>query len=164
MSFNDALAEFEAQVSQPAGFTNGGSRQLQKGNTMSTEDKAAATLTAEQATAQAAEARNAGATEMQARIKAIQTCDEAKGREKLAAHLAFNTGMGADEAKALLSAAPQEAAPAAAASSQASALAAGMGAVTNPNVGADAAHADTNPQAEAQSLWDRSNQKLRVVK
>lgn len=169
MSFNDSLAEFEAQVSKPAGFTNGGSRQLPKGvMTMSNEAQAAATLSAEQLAAQAAkettqaalEARNSGATEMQARIKAIQTCDEAKGREKLAAHLAFNTAMNADEAKALLAAAPQEAAQAAAAGN---ALAAGMAAVTNPNVGADTAQ-DPNPQAASSDLWNRSNQKLHRVK
>lgn len=169
MSFNDSLAEFEAQVSNPAGFTNGGSRQLPKGvMTMSNQAQAAATLSAEQLAAQAEkekaketlEARNSGATEMQARIKSIQTCDEAKGREKLAAHLAFNTAMNADDAKALLAASPQEAAQFVAAGN---ALAAGMAAVANPNVGADAAQ-DPNHQAVSSDLWNRSNQKLHRVK
>ena len=166
MSFNDSLAEFEAQVSKPAGFTNGGYRQLLKGvMTMSKEEaQAAATPSAEQLAAQAAtEARSAGANDMQARIKAIQTCDEAKGREKLAAHLAFNTAMNADEAKALLAAAPQEVA-AAVAGAPGGPLAAGMAAVTNPVVGADAAHQDTDPQAASSDLWNRSNQKLHRVK
>ena len=164
MSFNDSLAEFEAQVSKPAGFTNGGSRQLPKGvMTMSKEEaQAAATLSAEQLTAQAAketlEARGAGATEMQARIRDIQTCEQAKGREQLASHLAFNTSMGVEEAKGILAAAPQ-----AGAATAANPLAAGMAAVTNPNVGADAAVQAADPQA-AGNLWERSNQKLHRVK
>jgi signal peptide peptidase SppA len=164
MSFNDSLAEFEAQVSKPAGFTNGGSRQFKGVIAMTTEAKAAATISAEQLAAQTAketlEARNAGATEMQARIKSIQTCDEAKGREKLAAHLAFNTAMNADDAKALLAAAPQETAQAVATN----ALSAGMAAVTNPQVGAGAAQEPEQTQAQASSLWERSNKKLHVVK
>jgi ClpP class serine protease len=164
MSFNDALVEFEAQVSNPAGFTNGGYRQSLKGvPSMSKEDaQAAATLSAEQVAAQAAkeklEARTAGATEMQARIKAIQACDEAKGRELLASHLAFNTAMSVADAQALLAAAPKAAELAAD-----NALAAGMAAVANPNVGADTGAQDPDPQASA-NLWSRSNKKLHVVK
>ena len=160
MSFNDSLGMFEMQVSGMSGFTNGGSRQIPKGVvTMSNKEaQAAATPSAEQIAAQAADARITGATEMQARIKAIQMCDEAKGREKLASHLAFNTGMNADEAKALLAVAPQEVAQAA----TVNALAAGMATVTNPNVGADAAP-QTEP-AQAAALWDRSNKKLHIVK
>lgn len=164
MSFNDSLAEFEAQVSKPAGFTNGGSRQLPKGvMTMSKEAQAAATLSAEQLAAQAAketlEARGAGAAEMQARIRDIQTCEQAKGREQLASHLAFSTSMSVEEAKGILAAAPQ-----AGASTAANPLAAGMAAVTNPNVGADAAASAADAQASARDLWNRSNKKLCVVK
>lgn len=46
------------------------------------------------------------AAEATARIQAILTCDEAKGRGQMAQHLAFHTKMGADEAKALLAVAP----------------------------------------------------------
>jgi len=126
------------------------------------EAQAAATLSAEQLTAQAAketlEARGAGATEMQARIRDIQTCEQAKGREQLASHLAFSTSMGVEEAKGILAAAPQ-----AGAATAANPLAAGMAAVTNPNVGADAAVQAADPQA-AGNLWERSNQKLHRVK
>jgi signal peptide peptidase SppA len=160
MSFNDSLAEFEAQVSKPAGFTNGGSRQLPKGvMTMSNEAQAAATLSADQLAAQAAEARGAGATEMQARIRDIQTCDQAKGREQLASHLAFNTSMGVEEAKGILAAAPQ-----AGAQTAANPLAAGMAAVTNPAVGTDVSTQSADPQAASTGLWERSNQKLHCVK
>lgn len=43
------------------------------------------------------------------RISAITTCEHATGRSKLANHLAFNTNMSAEDAKAILSAAPAEA-------------------------------------------------------
>ncbi len=41
------------------------------------------------------------------RIQSILGCDEAKGREAMANHLAFQTQMSADEAKALLAASPK---------------------------------------------------------
>lgn len=62
---------------------------------------------AEHETAVAA-ARREGAQAESARIKAILTSDEAKGRDKMAAHLAFNTTQTADEAKALLNVSAQE--------------------------------------------------------
>lgn len=46
------------------------------------------------------------------RIAGIQSCDEAKGKPKLAAHLALNTSMSIDEAKAILGAAAVETAEA----------------------------------------------------
>lgn len=165
-SFNDALAAFEADVSQGAGFSTGGFRQLQTGGkTMSANTQSAAqeTVSADQLAAQLATARTEGAQAMQARIQAIQTCDEAKGREKLAAHLAFSTAMSADEAKGLLSVSAVESAPVAAAAAQ-NPLAAGMAKVTNPAVGSEEQAADSNTQAEAAALWGRSNAKLRAVK
>ena len=47
------------------------------------------------------------AAEATARIQAILTCDEAKGRSQMAQHLAFQTKMSADEAKALLAVSPE---------------------------------------------------------
>ena len=47
------------------------------------------------------------------RIAAIQGCEEAEGRDSLAAHLAFNTEMTVEEAKAVLAAAPKAEASAA---------------------------------------------------
>ena len=129
----------------------------------SAQTVATETPTAEQLATQLSAARADGAKEMQARIQAIQTCDEAKGREKLASHLAFNTAMCPDEAKALLSASAVEAVQASAANQQ-TALAAGMAKVTNPQVGTEAQAEETNPQAEAAALWSRSNTKLRAVK
>lgn len=178
MSFNDTLAAFEAEVNsaaRPMGNFNGGPFKgtrptLPKGvATMSegTQTAAAGGYTPAESAALIVEAKAEGATAMQERIKGIQTCDEAKGREKLAAHLAFNTAMGLDEAKALLTASAVEVATTATttADGQASALAAGMAKLTNPAVGSEAAAAsDPNPQAEAAAVWNRSNAKLRAVK
>jgi hypothetical protein len=60
-----------------------------------------------------AEGEKSGATIAQARIKSILTAKDAKGREELANHLAFNTAMSAEDAVATLAAAPkpQAAAP-----------------------------------------------------
>ncbi len=61
-----------------------------------------------------AEGRRAGAPEATARIGAILNSEEAKGRETLASHFAFNTDMSADAAKAALGVAPKADAAAAA--------------------------------------------------
>lgn len=50
---------------------------------------------------------DAGAA-MQARCAAITGCEEAKGREDLANHIAFKTTMSVDEAKSLLAASPKQ--------------------------------------------------------
>lgn len=65
---------------------------------------------ADQASADAAKI----AADTKARIKAITTCDEAKGREALAEYIAFQTEMSAEGAKAMLAAAPKAEALAAA--------------------------------------------------
>lgn len=78
-----------------------------------------------------APAAAAAPVDQKARISGIQSCDEAKGRESLANHLAFNTEMSVDEAKKLLAASPRaEAAPAA------NPFVAAMNNSDNPNVGA----------------------------
>lgn len=59
--------------------------------------------------------QKAAKTAERARISGIQGCEEAKGRETLANHLAMNTEMSVDEAKTILGAAekkPEAAAPA----------------------------------------------------
>jgi len=88
---------------------------------------------------QAADAAQVRAAE-RARISGIQGSEEAKGREKLASHLAMNTEMSVDDAKAILAAAPAEkqeaAAPAVNAFQQA------MDASKHPEVGADGAGGD----------------------
>ena len=54
-----------------------------------------------------ANARTEAAKAERARVSGIQSCEEAKGRESLASHLAFNTDMGIDAAKAVLAASPK---------------------------------------------------------
>lgn len=73
-----------------------------------------------------------------ARVSGIQTCDEAKGREQLASHLAFNTSMSVDEAKAILAVSPKQDAAGASAFKEA------MDNGEHPNVGADAATGTEN--------------------
>lgn len=58
------------------------------------------------------EDRAAVAQETKARIKGIMTHDEAKGREGLAEHLAYNTDLSVDDAVAMLKVSPKAEAPA----------------------------------------------------
>jgi signal peptide peptidase SppA len=83
---------------------------------------------------------DAAATE-RARVKGIQTCEEAKGREALANHLAFDTAMSLDQAKAILAAAPAATTAAAPAAGSKTPFEAAMDNVAHPNVGADGAGA-----------------------
>lgn len=82
----------------------------------------------------------AGATNERARVGAILNSPEAAGRTKLAHHLAFNTGIGAEDAIATLSAAEavSAAAPSAAnpLDAPANLLAAAMAGVADPKLGA----------------------------
>lgn len=81
-------------------------------------------------------ARKSAATAERKRIAAIIGAPEAKGRETLASHLAFNTGSSAAAARAILKASPK--------SAQATGFAATMASAENPVVGAGAP-----PQATA---------------
>jgi len=56
------------------------------------------------------EGKQAGADEAKARIKAILDCDEAKDRADLARHLAFETGLSAEDAVKTLAVSPKAAA------------------------------------------------------
>jgi signal peptide peptidase SppA len=57
-----------------------------------------------------ANAKAEGATGERTRISAILTCEDAKGRDPLAQHLAFSTAMTAPDAEAILKASPKAAA------------------------------------------------------
>lgn len=82
-------------------------------------------------------------TSERARVQGIQSCDEAKGREQMAAHLAFNTSMSVEDAKAMLAVAPKAAAaaPAPDPAAQGNQFQDAMNASKHPNVGSDAAAA-----------------------
>ena len=94
-----------------------------------------------------ATAQSEARTAERARVAGIQGSDEAKGRSTLANHLAFNTSMSVADAKAILAAAPQETAAAAAGNPLKEAMDAG----NQPNVGADTTGAagDGKPGAAA---------------
>lgn len=112
-----------------------------KEDAMSTaETKPGAQDQAQQEAANAAAVSKAAAdarTAERARVHGITSCEEAKGREKLASHLAMNTDMSVDQAKAMLAVAaveqPQAAAPGKDGFQEA------MDKSQHPNVGADTA-------------------------
>lgn len=91
------------------------------------------------ATEAAAQARKAE----RARMSAILSCEEAKGREALANHLALNTEMSVEDAKGVLAAAG----PAAPAKAAANPFETAMEQTANPRVGSDtaAANAEADP-------------------
>ena len=70
-------------------------------------DAAKATARTEGIESGKAEGIKAGAEAERARIGAILGCDEAKGREAMANHIAFKTASTVDDAKGLLAAAPK---------------------------------------------------------
>lgn len=94
-----------------------------------------------------AEGIKEGASAERTRINAILGSDEAKGRGALANHLAFETEMSADAAKAMLGKAAKETAEA----PSTDALGAAMGRLKNPSVGADVAE-DQSDAAQASRL------------
>ncbi len=100
---------------------------------------------------QLAQAQAEGQKAERARVSGIQTCEEAKGRAALANHLAFNTAMSVDEAKAILAVAPVETQQA-----TGNGFKAAMDADKHPRVGADtdpAASGDKEgPQAHAAGI------------
>ncbi|MEN9925543.1 MAG: Burkholderia phage BcepNazgul [Pseudomonadota bacterium] len=134
MSPNEAavafLRELSGSKSQPS----------RKGSSMSKEDTGPAT------TDNAAAAQNEVRQAERARIAGITGCDEAKGREKLANHLALNTDLSVDAAKSILAAASvekvEQPAPAAAPKAGVNPFQQVMDASKHPNVGADAGGAD----------------------
>lgn len=97
------------------------------------------------AAAVASEARSSE----RARVAGILGCEEAKGRERLANHLALKTDMSVEEARGVLAAAPQEAAQP---STSGNAFQAAMDRDTHPNVGADEAAGGGDDPGEAPHL------------
>lgn len=124
-SFDAVLASLQSQTPNPkkapaGGATTGGRKMADE----TTAPAAGITQEAHQAAVAAAKAQGItegkalGAQEATARIGAILNCEEAKGREPLAAHIAFKTSMSADDAKGMLAASPAAGAPAAGANEQ----------------------------------------------
>lgn len=101
----DAVATPQEAVQAFLGELSGSNPQSRKKeDTMSDEAQAAAE---QQAAIEKAKTEAQGAE--RARTQGILNCEEAKGRASLASHIAFNTSMSVDDAKAMLSKAPTEA-------------------------------------------------------
>lgn len=117
---------------------SGSTTNLRQGATMSTAQSQEPGAAAEASTqAAAASAAQEARTSERARVAGILGCDEAKGRETLASHLATKTDMSLEQAKEMLAVAPvAQAAPAQSANN---AFEAAMANTPNPQVGADAA-------------------------
>lgn len=95
-----------------------------------------------------ASATATGKTDERARIKAITGSEEAKGRDTLASHIAFNTDMSVDDAKAMLAASPKAAEPAPAADAASATFAEAMNGTPNPKVGGEAGQGGGGAPAE----------------
>ena len=116
-----------------SGTTNAQPGNQPANNAAPAQAAAPAGMTAEQVAAAVA----AGIAAERTRVSSIMGCDEAKNRGKLANHLAMSTSMSLEEAKVILSAAAEEAKPAAPAAGNGAAFQAAMAGTPNPNVGAD---------------------------
>ncbi len=138
-SLEDAIAAFTADLNGT--YDNNGDEEMTTNTTGTVTQAAHDTAVASARTEGAATAK----TDERNRIKAIQSCDEAAKRGTFATHLAFNTDLSVDDAKAMLAAAAEEAPVAAAAAPVAPAaaapaapdFAAAMAGTPNPQVGAD---------------------------
>jgi signal peptide peptidase SppA len=129
----DAVMTPQAAVTAFLGELSGSNPQpRKKEDAMSDGTKPGATNTAtpEEVAKAQADAKRAE----RARVSGIMGCEEAKGREALANHIAMNTEMSVDEAKAMLALAPKTETPAASAGNG---FKAAMDTGKHPNVGAD---------------------------
>lgn len=111
--------------------------------------------TTQEATDQAAIAKAASDAKIaeRARVNGILGCEEAKGRTELANHIAMNTDMSVDEAKAMLKVAPAQAATTHAAANP---FVAAMNNSENPNVSAEASGSGEQLSAAEQILQSQS--------
>jgi hypothetical protein len=119
---NEAMQAFLSELSgsnQPQPRSNKEGTMPNEATTPGANDKAASEVTQEAVKAE------------RARVSGIQQCEEAKGREALANHLAFNTGMSVEEAKGILANAPK-----AEAAATGNAFQQAMDNGAHPNVGA----------------------------
>ncbi len=130
MTAPSALAQFQSNLPAPSGAF------FMEANMADTAPDAATV----QAETRAAE---------KARCAAILNHAEAAGRADLAAHLAFETDMTAEQATAMLAKAPRAAAEPAKPAAGASPLDAAMSAKGTPNVGADDATGTQAPKADS---------------
>lgn len=102
----DAVASPQVAMQAIMGELSGSNPQPKKEDAMSNAAKEPGAEN--KATPEQLEAATAGAKKAERdRVSGIQNCEEAKGRETLASHLAFNTEMSVVDAQKLLAAAPK---------------------------------------------------------
>jgi hypothetical protein len=147
-----------AAVSNALNVEEQGMDPKQQGNTAATapnSEAAAGTTAAAPAPAAATTDANAAVAERQ-RIAGILSCDEAKGREKLAQHFATQTDMSVDAARAALKVASVETAPNALNAAMAAHGSAGnkVGAAGS-GVDATGASANVPPVIDANAIFKR---------
>lgn len=134
LGFIDAVATPSEAVRAFLGEPSGSSNQPEM------EDEEMSAQTTDQKPEAAAQAAAEARTAERARINGIQNCEEAKGREDLASHLALNTDLSVEGAKGILAASPKKEAAAAATTvvtTQANGFKEAMDKGAHPNVGAD---------------------------
>lgn len=134
----DAVATPTEALQAFLGELSGSTSQRQKEDKMSTQDAG----TKPEASADPAAIAKASAEAQKAertRVSGILNCEEATGRTQLANHLALNTSMSVDEAKATLAAVPIVEPKAEAPKADANRFKQSMDGSTHPNVGADGA-------------------------
>ena len=113
MSPQDAIASFRAEVFGSSTNDNRSATMSdQKKGDEQVENKTDTAVAEQKKPDATVDAGNKGenvdaAANERARIEGITTCEEAKGREGLANHLAFKTTMSVDDAKVALAAAPK---------------------------------------------------------
>ena len=130
-------AALQAYLTESEGADDSTTKPNQESSMTITPEQLAA---AEQAAA--AKASTDARTAEKARMSGIMGCEEAKGKEAMANHLAMNTEMTVEAAKGILAVTPAAAAaPAAVTPPAVNQFAAAMAAGTNPEVGADGAGA-----------------------
>ncbi|NAW97865.1 MULTISPECIES: S49 family peptidase [unclassified Vibrio] len=122
------------------------------GNTMTQQSTAASPAPAAAATVEEQQlpaAQTDSKTAERTRIKAITSCEEAKGREALANHLAFDTDMSEEAAKGILANAPVVSASAEQPTQpQPDAFAQAMGTEQHPNLSADGEDQEVDPSSD----------------
>ena len=100
-----------------------------------------------------AAAKTESATATAARIAAILDCEEAKGREKQARHIAFNTLMNVDDARAILALGAVET----------PSTGSRMAQTPNPKISADSAQRQLDGQAEIDAMYAGFAKKLNAT-
>lgn len=141
----DAIATPQAAMMALMGELSGSNPQPRSNKEVTMTDAAKTGAESKGTPEELAAARTEAAKAERARVSGIQNCEEAKGRESLASHLAFNTEMSVDAAKAVLLAAPK-------AEASGSGFKEAMNNGTHPNVGADGGKAKEGETEHASNV------------